>query len=135
VVKRNKLIQWTIPNHNTRGIGHTFLAAFLTLAALLAWGRRIRRPLRLWCCCCLGHFILDRMWGFDNPAILLWPLMGPFPPPMPGGHIKALLFRYNVLGEAVGLAVLLNIFARHGLFEAARLRAFMKTGRLPQEGA
>ncbi len=115
-------------NSNTRGFGHTALAALFVLTALLIWKRRLKPALVLWACYA-GHFLLDNMWRNDNLAILFWPLLGDFPP-FVRGPIANSFTPWNVLGEVVGLILLYKLARRHGLFERAKLAAFLKSGRL-----
>ncbi|MFI5360974.1 MAG: metal-dependent hydrolase [Elusimicrobiota bacterium] len=113
---------------NSRNFGHTLLGAAAVLAILLA-NRRLANPLLLWSCYA-GHLVLDRIWLNDGPAIFFWPFLGAFPrwsfdsPPTP------YLFTYNIVGETIGLGILLSLARRHRLFGAPRWRAFVRTGRL-----
>lgn len=110
----DKPIAWLAPglvHHNTRGFGHTLLVALLLLATF-AWAReRLVRPWLLWCCYA-GHFVLDRLWLWDNPAVLFWPLLGPFPAPQLTGFLSSRAFAYNLVGEAAGLAALAYLWRR-----------------------
>lgn len=128
----DKPLRWVAPalvRHNSRSFGHTLLASLLVLGALWAARRGVKRPGLLWACFA-GHGVLDRLWLYDNPAVFLWPLLGAFPPPQTDLSIDRLLTRYNLAGEAAGLAVLLALAWRHGLLHSTRLRAFLRTGRL-----
>lgn len=98
-------------NGSTRNFGHSALGALAVLAALL-WLRRGRGDAGLLWACYAGHLVLDRMWLRDNPVVLLWPLLGPFPPPATGGFLEARLVGYNLVGEAIGLALLLPMARR-----------------------
>lgn len=89
----------SLVNGNTRGFGHTLLGALVVLAALRALGAR--RPLLLWGCY-VGHFALDLV----QPAVLLWPLLGDFPPPVSDIWTARRLWRYNLAGEGAGAAAL-----------------------------
>lgn len=95
-------------NENTRSFAHSLLGSLAVLALLLAFRRRVKRPFLLWACY-LGHFVLDRMWLNDNPAILFWPFLGALPASEYGGEIVGvhLLTPYNIAGEAIGLSILL----------------------------
>jgi len=95
-------------NENTRGYAHTLLGSLVVLALLLAFRRRLKRPWLLWACY-LGHFVLDRMWRDENPLIFFWPFLGRLPPAEYGGEILGmrLLSPYNIVGEAIGLSLLL----------------------------
>lgn len=115
-------------NHNTRGFGHTMLFSLLALAALLLWKRRAKPAFLLWGCYA-GHFLLDSMWLNSNPAILLWPLLGDFPP-FVRGPITRSFTPWNVLGETLGLILLVELARRYKLFERTNLAAFLKSGRL-----
>ncbi|MBI2386820.1 MAG: metal-dependent hydrolase [Elusimicrobia bacterium] len=115
-------------SHNTRGFGHTTAFSLLVLAALLLWKRRPRSAVVLWGCYA-GHFLLDSMWLHPSPAVLLWPLLGGFPPPVRGPVISWLTL-WNVAGEIAGLAVLHRLAKRYGLLERTRLLAYLRSGRL-----
>ena len=122
------LLYPTLVNHNTRGFGHTTLFSLLVLTALLIWKRRPKPAFVLWACY-TGHFLLDSMWLDSNPAILLWPLLGDFPP-FVRGPITNSFTPWNVLSEIAGLILLVTLARRHGLFERTKLAAFLKSGRL-----
>lgn len=113
-------------NHNTRGLGHTALFSLAVLAALLLWKRRHKTALVLWACW-LAHLLLDGMWRGNNPAILFWPLLGGFPPPM-RGPILSWHTAFTVAGEIAGVIVVTRFVQRHGLSEGGRLLAFLKNG-------
>lgn len=117
-----------VVNHNTRGFGHSLLFSLAVLAALLLWTRKPRAALLLWGCYA-GHFLLDCMWRHRNPAILFWPLLGGFPPPVRGPFISWFTL-VNVLGELAGLTVVVKLVGRHRLRERPRLLAFLKSGKL-----
>jgi hypothetical protein len=119
----------SLVNENTRALGHSAAGALVVLAVLLLLGERVRRPLILWACY-VGHFVLDRMWLGDNPGVLFWPLLGPFPPPVRGA-MNSRLFMWNVYGEAFGAALLLGFALRHRLFDRERLLAAARGGRVP----
>lgn len=95
-------------NHSTRSFGHSLVGAALVLAALLALRRRLRAPVALWGCFA-GHLLLDRVWLNGGAATLLWPLLGPFPRPVRDLELELPLLRYNLAGEALGLALLLAV--------------------------
>lgn len=92
-------------NRNTRGFAHTVLAAGVVLAVLLALRRRVDRPWLAWACF-VGHFALDRIWLHDNLKILVWPLLGGFPPPVAEPELSLSLLRYNLAGEALGVCLI-----------------------------
>ena len=127
----DKPVSWLFPalvNDNSRGFGHTFLAAVVLLAVLAALRLRPKHCLLLWGCF-VGHFLLDRMWLHENPQVFLWPLLGPMPPPLPRGPIRQQIFFFNLKSEAVGLGVALFLARRHRLFAPGRFRSFLHTGR------
>ena len=102
----------SLVNHSTRAFGHTLLASAAVFLALLLWKRRPKPALLLWGCYA-GHFVLDAMWTGHNPPILLWPLLGGFPPPTRGQFFSGVML-WNVLGEAAGLALLVRLFRQRG---------------------
>lgn len=111
-------------NHNTRSIGHTAALSLVVFAGLLLWKRRPKIALLLWACYA-GHFLLDSMWLHPSPIVLCWPLLGDFPRPIRGPMLSWLTL-WNVSGELAGAALL----HRMGLFDAVKLKAVLKTGRL-----
>ena len=115
-------------NHNTRGFGHTLIFSLLVLGALMVWKRRPKAAILLWACYA-GHFLFDSMWRNDNPIILLWPLLGDFPRPIRGPLFSELVLT-SVLAEIIGLVILVRLARRHGLFDRAKLSAFLRSGRL-----
>ncbi|MEQ1920512.1 MAG: metal-dependent hydrolase [Elusimicrobiota bacterium] len=115
-------------HHNTRSFGHTILFSLFILAALLLWKRRAKPAFLLWGCY-TGHFLFDSMWRNENPVILLWPLLGDFPRPVRGSIFSEIAL-WSILAEFVGLALLVRLARRHGLFERTRLAAYLKSGRL-----
>lgn len=116
-------------NGSTRNFGHTLLGASAVLAVLFARRRRLGHPLLLWACYA-GHFLLDRMWLNDEPAIVFWPLLGAFPHWTPTSPRTPHLMMYYIIGEALGLGIILTLARRYRLFERPRWNAFVKTGRL-----
>ena len=117
-------------NGNTRNFAHSLLGASVVLAVLLARRRRLGAPLLLWGCYA-GHLLLDRMWLNDGPIIFFWPLLGAFPQWSPYNPQTPYLMAYNVVGEMLGLGIVLGLAWRHRLFERPRWNSFVKTGRLP----
>lgn len=123
------LLPWLV-HGNTRNIGHTALAAAAVLVALIGLRRwSWKRILILWACY-LGHFLLDRLWLYDNPRVFFWPLMGPFPRPLPGRLVTLDLILYNVIGELIGLWIFMAFARRHRLLERECGLEFLRTGRL-----
>ena len=107
----DKSVAWLAPalvHHNTRNFGHTLLGALAVFAALTALRRRVRLPALL-AACYAGHLVLDLMWLNDNPAVLFWPLLGPFPPTAHDPVLNQRLFLYNLFGELAGLAALIAL--------------------------
>jgi len=115
---------------NTRNFGHTALAAAAVLAALLAARGRLRGALLLGGCWA-AHLLLDRMWLDPNPAIFLWPLRGPFPRPVSDGFTDTHFTPWYLVGEFVGLILVVVFVRRHRLTSLARLGDFIRIGRLP----
>lgn len=90
---------------STRNFAHSALGAVAVLAVLRAVRGAKGDSALLWACLA-GHLLLDRMWLRDNPLVLFWPFLGPFPAPAAGGFFEARLVGWNVAGEALGLALL-----------------------------
>lgn len=116
-------------NGSTRSFGHSLLGASVVLAVLIAQRRRLGNPLLLWACY-VGHLVLDRMWLNDGPIILFWPLLGSFPQSSPDGPVTPHKMAYYLVGEVVGLGIVLGLAWRHRLFERPRWKDFLETGRL-----
>jgi hypothetical protein len=115
---------------NTRNIGHTAAASAAALVVLLLLRRwPLRRVLVLWSCY-LGHFLLDRLWLYNNPRVLFWPFEGPFPAPLPGRLVTLDLILYNVVGELIGLWIVLDFARRHRLLEKEIGLQFLRSGLL-----
>lgn len=112
------LVRPSLVAHNTRGLAHT-LAACALVALVLAWARRRRGDAAPLSACYAGHMLLDLSWTSNNPAILLWPLLGPLPAPVPHPPWLPL---YNVCGEMLGLALLLALLRRRRLAQASSAR-------------
>jgi len=105
-------------------LGHSLALSLAIMAGLLLWKRKPKTALVLWACYA-GHLLLDSMWLHPSSAVLFWPLLGDFPRPV-RGPIISWLTAWNVSGELAGAAAL----HRLGLFDAARLKSALKTGRL-----
>lgn len=124
VDKPIRLLLPAFSNHNTRSLGHSLALSLAVFAGLLIWKRRPKVALVLWACYA-GHFLLDSMWLYPSPIVLLWPMLGDFPRPIRGPMLSWLTL-WNVLGEFAGLVFL----HRLGLLDASRLKTVVKTGRL-----
>ena len=111
--------------NNGRVWFHSLAVNLVLSAALLAWRKPPVYVLALWL-----HQLCDRMWM--RPWVALWPLSGAF------GYrdlpldewVYSILNPYNVISEAVGVAVLTFFVFRYRLYQADRLRALFRTGRL-----
>ena len=117
-----------LAHHNTRGLGHSIAFSLCVLGALLLWKRKPRPALVLWGCY-VGHFVLDAMWSGHNPRILLWPLLGDFPPHVYGSFFGWMTL-WNVTGEIAGLAVLVSLARTYGPLDRSKFSTFLKTGAL-----
>jgi len=110
----DKPVRWLWPHlvhFSTRNYGHTLLAWLAVLAVCAALRGRLKHPWLLWACFA-GHAVLDRMWLGENVARFFWPLLGPFPPPTFSTTVWTHAFIYDVIGEAIGLALLLRLAAK-----------------------
>lgn len=111
--------------NNGRIYFHSLLVNVLLTLVLVLARKPLVYSLSLWL-----HQLGDRMWM--RPWTALWPFAGRF------GYRELLLqdwvygvfSRYNVAGEVLGLALLLMLGFRHGLFSRKRARDFLRTGRL-----
>lgn len=112
--------------NNGRIIGHSF--AFLLLLAVI--GITYKKGVLYAAYGVLTHLILDWMWL--NPVTLLWPLLGEFASTdFQFMDISRTIFEpYNIMGEAVGIAFLAIISARHGLYKLENAADFLVTGVL-----
>lgn len=113
--------------------GHTLLINLALFCVLFFMRGRIKRRFVLVPISSLLHIAEDGLWS--EPRLLWWPLFGTAFPrqPVPGGTLAFLNPLNNpgaVWQEAVGLAVLIWLFASHGLLSRRGLRNFLRTGML-----
>lgn len=123
-----RLLLPALHQHNTRGFGHTFVAAAL-VAGALALLRRGRGDWWVYALCYAAHMLLDLGWISNHPRILFWPLLGPFPRPSPESYTRGVFF-YNLAGELLGAALLARLVRSRGLLAPGRLAALLRDGRL-----
>lgn len=126
--KSVKLLAPTLHAHNTRGFGHTLVAALLVFAALSVW-RRDRRDWWQYGLCYAAHMLLDLGWISNHPRVWFWPLLGPLPRPARESYTAGVQF-YNAAGELLGGAVLLWIAVSRRLHAPGRLSSFLRDGRV-----
>ncbi len=113
--------------YNGRIIAHTAVFAFvITVISIRMKSAKLKMlSMGIWL-----HLLLDFM--FLYPATLLWPLFGGFKPlayhPDFTAELVSNPFVYTT--EAIGLAFLLHIFAKHGLYKRENFMRFIKTGKL-----
>lgn len=115
--------------------GHSLTVAALAMIAVLLSTRR-GRPRKRWMPLAIGllvSLLLDAMWR--DPETLWWPFLGlEFSSPgfeTAGDYLSWLLTDARTwLFEASGLAYLVLLARRAGLFRPGARRAFMETGRL-----
>lgn len=76
------------------------------------------------------HFLLDFM--FLYPATLLWPLFGGFKPLSyhPDFAVELVSNPFVYITEAIGIAFLLYVFARHRLYRKQNFMKFARTGKI-----
>ena len=74
------------------------------------------------------HLLLDFM--FLYPATLLWPGLGGFKPLAyhPDFAVELVSNPFVYTTEAIGLAILLYVFARHRLYRRENFMRLIKTG-------
>lgn len=112
---------------------HTLLLNVALFCVLFFLRGRIKRRLALIPVSSLLHIAEDGVWS--DPKVFWWPLFGTaFPRDPVAGGMWAFLdpSRYGgaLVQEAIGLAVLLWLFASHGMLSRAGLRRFIRTGML-----
>lgn len=118
---------------NGRLYAHTLLCNLALFCLLFAMRGRAKRTFVLIPISSLLHLAEDGVWS--NPSTFWWPLFGTAFPrlPMSGGLLAFLSpTRYGgaIWQEAAGLAILLWLFASHGMLSRDGLRAFLRTGML-----
>lgn len=116
-----------------RVYAHTLLFHALLFCVLFFMRGRAKRTYVLVPLSSLLHIAEDGVWS--KPAVFWWPLLGSeFPrQPVPGGMFAFLSPVSNpgvFWQEPVGLAVLLWLFASHGMLSRSGLKTFLKTGML-----
>lgn len=120
-----------------RLVGHTLLFVVVLLLGIQIGlrGQAARRWFIL-PIAALIHLALDGMW--NDPLVLFWPLFSTtFPVDLIDGFwLEALLRPFTeprvAIMELVGLGLLLFIARAFGLQERARLKEFLRTGRLSE---
>ncbi|HYZ91707.1 MAG TPA: metal-dependent hydrolase [Actinomycetota bacterium] len=119
---------------------HTLLLNVALFCVLFFMRGRAKRQFVLVPISSLLHLAEDGMWS--QPRIFWWPLFGAeFPrDPLDGGtlaFLNPLSDTGIVVQEAVGLLVLVWLFASHGMLSRAGMRRFLRTGMLetPKEAA
>jgi inner membrane protein len=115
----------------SRLFAHTgiFMVLFL---ALLRWGLRTNGAILA---AIAFHNVLDRAWAKPR-EIFFWPWLGPFPffnIPMATRWQQNFLKPYNLIGEAVGLMLILYWMKKQSLFSANRIYEFIRTGSYPSK--
>jgi hypothetical protein len=118
---------------NGRLYAHTLLFNLALFSVLFVMRGRAKRRFVFVPISSLLHLAEDGMWS--RPTTFWWPLFGTrFPrSPLPGGLLAFLDPSNNpgaVWQEAVGLAILLWLFASHGMLSRDGLRNFLRTGML-----
>jgi hypothetical protein len=114
-----------------RILGHTLLLNVALFCVLFFMRGRAKRQFVLVPISSLLHLAEDGMWS--TPKVFWWPLFGStFPKePVSGGTLAFLVPSAGILiQEVIGLAVMLWLFAAHGLLNREGIRSFLKTGHL-----
>ena len=113
-----------------RLFGHTLLLNLALFCVLFFMRGRFKRTFVLVPTSMLMHLAEDAMWA--QPRTFWWPLFGTtFPTDTTGGFL-GIHWRVALIQEAIGLAVLLWLFAAHGMISRDGMAAFLRTGRLVQ---
>jgi hypothetical protein len=112
---------------------HTLLANVALFSVLFFMRGRSKRKFVLVPISSLLHIAEDGV--FATPKLFWWPLFGTsFPKDHVSGGTFAFLSPLNYAGaiwqEGVGLALLVWLFAAHGMLSRDGLRTFLKTGML-----
>ena len=116
-----------------RLFGHTLLLNVALLCVLFFMRGRAKRQFVLIPLSSLLHLAEDGVWS--TPKVFWWPLFGSdFPKePLAGGRLAFLNPAHApvfFIQEAVGLAVIVWLFASHGVLSRDGIRHFFKTGHL-----
>lgn len=115
-------------------VAHTLVASVALLVAVMLVTRGRRRARRRWLAVPIGtflHLVFDAAW--TRTETLWWPFYGwSLDGRLPGlDHGVGVL----VVEEVVGLVALVWFWRRFGLGRPAVRAAFLRTGRLPRDGA
>lgn len=116
-----------------RIFGHTLLLNLALFCVLFFMRGRAKRTFTLIPISSLLHLAEDGMWS--QPQTFWWPLFGSeFPKEPVSGGLLAFLNPLDqpvlLVQEAVGAAVIVWLFAAHGMLSREGLRAFLRTGML-----
>ncbi|MGA1873684.1 MAG: metal-dependent hydrolase [Thermoplasmatota archaeon] len=114
-----------LSENNGRIFAHTLLFASLLLMAAAAW-----RPLMPLSLGVSSHLLLDGI--FLDPRGALWPILGGFESTDYEviRWLHAFAEPYTLTEELLGLAVLVFVLWKFGLYKKNRLARFIRTGRL-----
>lgn len=109
--------------NNGRVWFHSIAVNLALSVVLLLWRKPLVYVLALWM-----HQLCDRMWM--RPWVALWPVTGRFGyRDLPIDEWVYNVFNpYNVISDAIGLAVLAGFVWYHGLFRGERLIQWLRTG-------
>lgn len=111
---------------------HTLLFHIALFCVLFFIRGRAKRTLVLIPVSSLLHLAEDGVWA--QPKIFWWPFFGSFPRDPVSGRFLGFLNPAQTPGvlwkEAVGLAVLVWLFASHGMLSRVGLQRFIRTGML-----
>jgi hypothetical protein len=106
--------------------GHTLLLNVALFAVMFSLRGRIKRKLTLLPISSLLHLAEDGMWS--SPKIFWWPLFGTHFPPEP---ITGMYPSWGMLAqEAIGLGLILFLFAAHHMLSLDGLKSFVRSGHL-----
>ena len=116
-----------------RGYGHSLLLNLVLLIGALVLFRYRKPWLLTVSLSSFAHLLLDQIW--NEPVVLLWPLLGPLPESERAGWysyiMEALFSDPSVyIPEMVGFAILLLLFFR--MAARKELVSFIKTGIIKQ---
>ncbi len=115
-------------NH-THIFGHSLLFSIAILIGFFYFRKQLVFPFLLWASY-FGHMALDRIWKF-TPHTFLWPFLGQVPPEQFTAleRWKIGLFNsYNLIGELIGLSVIIFLAWYYKLYTLKNFKTFIKSG-------
>jgi hypothetical protein len=109
---------------------HTLLVNLALFCVVFFLRGRVKRQFVLVPISSLLHLAEDGLWS--APKVFWWPLFGTTFPRDTSRSFLGVQWRAALIEEAIGLAVLLWLFASHRMLSRDGIRSFLRTGMLEQ---